>query len=328
MSRPLRIQYPGAWYHVMNRGLNRRRIFHNDTHRQQFLILLADIHHRYGIEVHAYCLMNNHYHLLLHTPQANLSRAMRHLDGVYTQKFNHDTKRDGALFRGRYKAILIEAENYMLQLSRYIHLNPVSAKICAYPCAYKWSSYSAYINRAKKPTWLYRDECLLRCSEHLSIKMYQKYVEHGNDAEFIEKLSKAYWPSVLGTQEWIKQIKKFCKINSEIPASKDLTRWKPLEDIDVLIQKVINHYGLNMDFLKKRGNRYAENKPRNFLIYLAMEYCGYESKKIADKLETINANSVRQIKMTMQKKLKNDKFIAAELNLLKEVCGLIHQPHN
>ena len=129
MARPLRIEYPGAWYHVMNRGVDRQPIFLHDAHRESFLSLLSDISRSYQVEIHAYCLMNNHYHLLVRTPLGNISRAMRHLNGVYTQRFNSMEKRDGSLFRGRFKAILVEADEYLLRLSRYIHLNPVAAKL-------------------------------------------------------------------------------------------------------------------------------------------------------------------------------------------------------
>jgi REP element-mobilizing transposase RayT len=110
MARPLRIEYPRAFYHLINRGQSRRDIFLEDKGRQTFLDLLAEITGLWKIEIHAYCLMSNHYHLLVSTPAAGLSRAMRHLDGIYTQKFNRVHKRDGSLFRGRYKAILIDAQ--------------------------------------------------------------------------------------------------------------------------------------------------------------------------------------------------------------------------
>jgi REP element-mobilizing transposase RayT len=108
MARPLRIEYPGAYYHVVNRGQSRRNIFIKDKGRQTFLDLLADMARLWKVEIYAYCLMENHYHLLLSTPTGALSRPMRHLDGIYTQKFNRVHHRDGPLFRGRYKAILIE----------------------------------------------------------------------------------------------------------------------------------------------------------------------------------------------------------------------------
>ena len=129
MARPLRIQYEGACYHIMNRGLERRNIFLNNQHRKTFLNLLSEVSERFKVDIHAYCLMNNHYHLLLTTHLANLDLVMRHLNSIYTLRFNRDVKRDGTLFRGRYKSILIERERYFLNVSRYIHKNPSSAKI-------------------------------------------------------------------------------------------------------------------------------------------------------------------------------------------------------
>ncbi len=112
MARPLRINYPGAWYHVMNRGGGYRTIFNDDHQRCVFLELLADLNRMFRLEFHAYCLMDNHYHLLAHTPEGNLQRGMRHLNGVYTQRYNRIEKTDSPLFRGRYKAIVIEPDAY------------------------------------------------------------------------------------------------------------------------------------------------------------------------------------------------------------------------
>ena len=118
MARPLRIEYPGAWYHVMNRGAGRKKIFNATPHYELFLTLLEEVSERFGAEIHAYCLMGNHYHLLLHTPEGNLQRSMRHLNGVYTQRYNRMRGTDGPLFRGRYKAIVVDADHYLLHLSR------------------------------------------------------------------------------------------------------------------------------------------------------------------------------------------------------------------
>src|SRR6056297_699146 len=154
MARPLRIEFEGAWYHVMNRGAARRDVFVSDTQRERFIQLLADLVDRFGIATHAYCLMGNHYHLLLHTPLGNLGRGMRHLNGVYTQFFNRDQGRDGALFRGRYKAILVDADAYLLHLSSYIHRNPLEAGMVECLTNYPWSSYAAYAGQTKPPPWL------------------------------------------------------------------------------------------------------------------------------------------------------------------------------
>jgi putative transposase len=123
MPRPQRIEYENAFYHVMNRGRGRQTIFHSDEYFQAFLAALAEAQQRFGCVVHAYCLMSNHYHLLIETPNANLSRIMRHVNGVYTQRYNRLQQTDGSLFRGRYKVILVDQDAYLLQLSRYIHSN-------------------------------------------------------------------------------------------------------------------------------------------------------------------------------------------------------------
>jgi REP element-mobilizing transposase RayT len=175
MPRPLRIEYEGAWYHVMNRGANCQNIFYNDKHREIFLALLEEISSNFFVEIHSYCLMNNHYHLLVNTRLANLARLMRHLDGVYTQKFNKIEKRDGPLFRGRYKAILVEAETYLLQVSRYIHLNPVAANICSDPYQYPWSSFKFYLDK-NKPFWLRLDFIFNLIGGNNKRAQYSKFV--------------------------------------------------------------------------------------------------------------------------------------------------------
>ncbi len=141
MARPLRIEFPGAIYHVTSRGNARRRIFLDDSDRETFLSTLAWVVERFGWVCHAYCLMDNHFHLMIETPEPNLSRGMRQLNGVYTQGFNRRHRKVGHLFQGRFKAILVERDSYLLELARYVVLNPVRAKLVKAPEDYLWSSY-------------------------------------------------------------------------------------------------------------------------------------------------------------------------------------------
>ena len=141
MARPLRIEYPGALYYVTSRGNEQKDVFKSQRDREKFLSYLESAVVRYGAVVHAWCLMSNHYHLLLETPSGNLSQIMRHINGAYTTYFNVKRKRAGHLFQGRYKGILVEADAYALELSRYMHLNPVRAWMVAKPEHYPWSSY-------------------------------------------------------------------------------------------------------------------------------------------------------------------------------------------
>jgi REP element-mobilizing transposase RayT len=127
MARPLRVQYAGAAYHVTSRGNAGSSIFKDDKDRLTLLKVLKDVNDRYHWFCHAYCLMDNHYHLVIETPDGNLSRGMRHLNGVYTMRFNRDHQRVGHVFQGRYKAILIQKESHLLEVCRYVVLNPVRA---------------------------------------------------------------------------------------------------------------------------------------------------------------------------------------------------------
>lgn len=151
---PAAYRYPGAWYHVMNRVAGRGLVFKERWTTELFLHLLQDLYQRFDIECHAYCLMGNHYHLLLRTPEPNLGRAMRHFNGLFTQRFNRRLHRDGSLFRGRYKAILVDADSYLLALSRYIHRNPLEASIVRRLDSYPGSSYPAYVGKVSTPDWL------------------------------------------------------------------------------------------------------------------------------------------------------------------------------
>ncbi len=180
----LRIEHPGAWYHVMNRGACRQPIF-NCRHLELFLDLLAEISLKFNIEVHAYCLMDNHYHLLLHTPIGNLSKAMQHLSSLYTVRYNGLEKRtDGPSFRGRFKSKNIESENYLIRVSRYIHLNPYHAKMLKMPEHYEWSSFAAYINKANSPAWLHKAETMCFFESSNIPKEIYRFTMEGDLDEF------------------------------------------------------------------------------------------------------------------------------------------------
>lgn len=157
MSRPLRIEFPGAVYHVTSRGDRRESIFVDDHDRRGFLDTVAQALSRFDAEILAYCLMSNHYHFVLHTRQANLSLLMRQINGVYTQAFNRQHNKVGHLFQGRFKAILVDREAYLLEVCRYVELNPVRARMVKNPEAWAWSSYRAHVGLADSPAWLDTD---------------------------------------------------------------------------------------------------------------------------------------------------------------------------
>lgn len=154
MSRPLRIEFPGAVYHVTSRGDRREPIFEDDTDRAGLLTVLGQGLQRFDACALAYCLMGNHYHFVLHTRQANLSQLMRHVNGVYTQAFNRRHGKVGHLFQGRFKAILVDQDAYLLEVCRYVELNPVRAGMVSEPGLWPWSSYRAHTGQAPVLPWL------------------------------------------------------------------------------------------------------------------------------------------------------------------------------
>ena len=157
MSRPLRIEFPGAIYHVTSRGDRGEAIYRDDADRQAHLALIAHAMDRFNAQVLAYCLMGNHYHLVLHTRQANLSRLMRHFNGVYTQDYNRRHGLVGHLFQGRFKSILVDRDTHLLALCRYVERNPVAAHMVDAPGEWAWSSYRAHVGLARTPAWLDTD---------------------------------------------------------------------------------------------------------------------------------------------------------------------------
>jgi REP element-mobilizing transposase RayT len=154
MARPLRLEFEGALYHITSRGDGREDIYLTDGDRRLFLDVFSGVRERCNWTMHAYCLMSNHYHLLVETPDANLSKGMRQLNGVYTQRFNRAHDRVGHVFQGRYKSILVQKETYLLELARYVVLNPVRARMVRTPKEWPWSSYRAMIDRQAAPDWL------------------------------------------------------------------------------------------------------------------------------------------------------------------------------
>ena len=154
MARPLRIEFPGAVYHVTSRGDRREPIFEDGADREALLGVVAQAVERFDASVLAYCLMDNHYHFVLQTRRGNLSQLMRQLNGVYTQLYNRRHRKVGHLFQGRFKGILVDENAYLLEVCRYVDLNPVRAGIIRDPGKWKWSSYRAHAGQANPPTWL------------------------------------------------------------------------------------------------------------------------------------------------------------------------------
>jgi len=268
MARPLRIEYSGALYHLTSRGDNRKFIFKDDNDRMFFLNTLKNVNKRYNWLCHAYCLMNNHYHLVIETSDGNLSKGMRQLNGIYTQYFNKKHKRVGHLFQGRYKALLIQKESHLLEVCRYVVLNPVRAKSVKSPAEWKWSSYNA-TSGLESPDLSLTTGWILEqfgAKKKQGEVKYRKFVKEGIGGEKIWKDVKCQ--ILLGKDDFVAKFKNHLKGNDnleEIPKSQRYMGRPLLGDI-----------------FKKEVDKNI-NK-RNRLIFDSVEKHGYSQKEIADYL--------------------------------------------
>jgi putative transposase len=280
MARPLRIQYPRAVYHVMNRGGSRQEVFLDRQDYEVFLNTIGEVHDRWAVEVFAYSLMGNHYHVCLRTPEGNLSRVMRHLDGLYTQRFNRLHQRDGALFRGRYKAIVVDKDSYLAQVVRYIHLNPVGAGLVHEPESYAWSSHRFYLRRNQVPGWLRIDEVMNQFS---SIAQFHKFVLEGNDSALEKFYKNSRQSPVLGDEKFRNKLMETpLRVDREHPRYE---RAAVRPSLDQLLKTLAKRYGVEIKDLIK-GRRGKDNEPRKVGMYLAKELCDLKLSEIAKQFGT------------------------------------------
>ncbi len=262
MSRPLRIEYPGAVYHLMNRGASRQKVFLNRADYREFLKTVSEAHDLWGIEVFAYCLMPSHYHLCLRTQQGNLSRVMRHVDGLYTQRFNRRHNRDGSLFRGRYRAVVVDADEYLLAVVRYIHLNPVGARLARQAEEYMWSSHGDYLSGSKTVPWLSRGEVL----EHFGSKEdFHRFVQSGNEEEIEDFYERKKQSPVLGVEGFLERVRRDLRpIGAEHPRYERVSVRPTAERV---LKEVARVYGGTVEDLVK-SRRGVENEGRKVGMYL------------------------------------------------------------
>ena len=306
MSRPLRIDYPHAWHHVMNRGRRGADLFVDKADYYQFVDLLQETIELFNIQVAAYCLMPTHYHLMLQTPDANLSRCMRHLNGVYTQKYNVSHGCDGTLFRGRYKSVLVDADSYLLQLVRYIHRNPLTAGLVKRLDQYGWSSHKGYLSKAKKWDWLHKHFILemLTAQTSSQIQAYKQFMAQEQDEGLVRLIESKKPASMLGSEKflsWIKERFFKQKKDKEVPASKELA-----PDLETIISEVSRYYQIKPDKLKavRRG---IVNEPRDVAIYLIRSMRSEPLMQVGAGFGLNRYSSVSSAVMRVKIKLQKDR---------------------
>lgn len=314
MSRPLRIEYQDAYYHVMNRGAGCKDIYNTKHDYNLFLEVLSEASSRFEIEIFCYCLMSNHYHLLIKTPNANLGRAMRHINGVYTQRYNRAHKTDGPLFRGRYKAILVESDSYLLHLSKYIHLNPLKARLVEDLKEYRWSSYLDYIKEGgSAQEWLNREEVYGQLNSSVApAESYKLFIQNKEiKNELLNFYGKERLSPILGSDQFIKSL-------PSTGNHEEVARIDRVEDClkkEQILSVVSDEFDTSLNsLLKGKKGPGVRNLPRKVAMYFCQHYAGYRLKDIAEIFNLAHYGGVSSAIRSVEKNRQSSPELQAKIN--------------
>jgi len=282
MARPLRIEFKGALYHILSRGNERHNIFFGDADYKVFLGVLEEMSERFEVDIFAYVLMSNHYHLLMRTNQDNLSKTMQWVGTTYTRRFNLKHFRSGHLFQGRFKSILVQNDAYLMQLSCYIHRNPLRAGLVKRLADYRWSSYRTYAYKASHTKWLNKDLILSQCNGEDLYKAYREKVQKYSEEEskVFENLRHGI---VFGTKRYLNKITaKHLKKESdvELPQLNRIIKDKDPAKLLKSAAKVIN---FNLSKLSQSDRILKKDiQDRDVLLYFLRGTGLYTNKQIGE----------------------------------------------
>lgn len=307
MARPLRIDYPGAYYHITTRGVGRQNIFFKDADRVVFLEKLGDVVKRWDLRIHGYCLMANHFHLEVETPNGNLSRAMQWLNQMYAGHVNRTYRRVGHLFQGRFKSVLVESETHLHLLTRYIHLNPVRAKMVEHPASYKWSSYGVYLGRRKLPQWLEISKTLERFGASLKEQRrgYRDYVEDGLAENPLLGMA---FGAILGTKEFVESMRRKIEKKGNIQNEREVASLifaRPRPGLEWICEIASHIHGACKEDLTVKGRK--GNEVRDMAIYLSRECSNQPLLEIGSHFGEIGPPAVSLACSRVAKRLNIDK---------------------
>jgi putative transposase len=309
MARPLRISYPNAFYHVTCRGNDRRVIFRDDHDRTRFLEQLQSALEIFGVRTHAYVLMSNHFHLIVETPKANLSEFMRQFNISYTGYYNRRHRRIGHLYQGRFKAIVVDKDSYLLELSRYVHLNPIRIKAKAQRpeterireiSQYRWSSLPGYLDGKRKASWITYEGVLGYVSG--SRQKYAAFVEDGIREGFATPWESLLAQMVLGDRDFVEKLKGM-KIKG---SAKDQPSYRMIQSIDAeaLIKQAAEYFRLGeSEFTRKRGRHRQE---RALVMELLHRYSGLKQRMIAERFGRLDEGLVSRDRRAIREKIETE----------------------
>jgi REP element-mobilizing transposase RayT len=309
MSRPWRIQFPGAVYHIISRGNNRQEIFLDTEDRYDFLDLTGHASYRFRLQILAFCLMSNHFHLFLRTKDANLSKAMQWLSATYASHFHRRHKSSGHIFQGRYKSVLVTDEAHYLNLGMYIHLNPVRAGICKDPADYEWSSFRDYTRTKSRFSWLHPEEIL----KHYGPEGAGSRREYRKNCIALAGKPPSFWQEIraavfLGSMESLEKLKKKHKPEGDIcNVTGYLKAGKKHVDFDAEIKKISRAFQVPAEEILKRRRNFT---PRQAAYYHLVCNCRMSPTEVG-KLMGVRQTSVstgttkfKEMKLKKDKKIK------------------------
>ena len=309
MARPLRIQFPGAFYHITCRGIEKRHIYMDDNDRNRFLTLLVESLETYQVVLYAYIMMTNHFHLLIQTRKANCSEFMRHFNICYTGWFNYRHRRSGNLYQGRYKAFLVDADNYLLEASRYLHLNSVRVRKMQaldyqerwqYARGYRWSSLAGYVSERNVVRDVNYDLILSMVGGR---KKYRDFVVDGLKRDIESPFRKIRSRIILGDADFVAKAKRFLRRGSlrEQPSYRDLVM-STIEP-EVVVGIITKEFEINQESLRQRR---ANGEIRGIVADLLYKYCDITQSQIGSYLGDIDYVSVHQLRRRLREKMNEN----------------------
>ena len=321
MAKPLRIEYEGAFYHVTSRGNEGRRIYFEKTDYEKFKEYMAAAEKKYGVVLHCYVLMSNHYHLLLETPEGNLSMVMHYINGAYTTYINIKRKRVGHLFQGRYKSIVIDKEAYLLELSRYIHLNPVRAGIVKKPEYFSYSSYKSYVSDYKDDiVTQYLILGILSNVKEESKKKYKLYVESVAGGELVSPLKDVQGGIFLGGEQFIIDI--LSKGNKDSLNNKEVSHRRSLK---TAFQMEYILATLSKQFKKSKDAILSDSSGdlRKISIYMIKKFTGLTNKQIGELFGGISYSAVVKIYQRFSQQLRSNKEMREKVKKIENEMSYV-----
>jgi len=322
MARPLRIEYEGAFYHVTARGNERKEIFQTKKDYERFKGYIIGAQDKYDFLLHCYVLMTNHYHLIIETPKANLNKIMHYINGSYTTYFNRNQGRNGHLFQGRYKAILVDVDRYLLELSRYLHLNPVRGRLVKRPEEYGYSSYRAYITKEKDEI-VYRDRIwgMISGDGRNGAQKYRRFVEEALGKDIESPLKRIYGGVILGGEGFIRGILR--KMEGKDVQRQDISYRRQLrvtQGEEGILNAICSYFKVSRDVIKE-----DKRVLRNIAIYFIKKYTGLTNREIGSFFGGISYSAITRVYQRFGEKMLEHRDLRKQIeeigNILSNVKG-------